>query len=863
MSDSPASRHSAITAGERAIAAERDVIITGTVITGNIGGDVHIHEAKIEIPPPPEPPRPPEVLHFVGREAELGYFAAKLTTYHLAVITGMPGMGKTALAARLAGRVASPFRTFWHAFHEGEGFQSIVWKLAGFLAWHGQGDLWRLVQTVQATGGQLPPPETLFDYLAQMVRRGRFLLCLDDFQFVDEDPLVGQLVGRLREAVLAGELDLIITARRMPAFVQVTQFDALAGLAAADAGRLLVLEGLRLSEAVAAELHAHTAGNAQFLTLAVDALKQAPNPAELVANLAASDDIERYLLGQVDKNLGDAERDVLAAIAALLGYAGTRDALEAMLDGGSIQRPLRSLADRHLLIVSEGGQGREYALHSMLQAFYYGSLGRRQRREIHGRAAEYYETEEVDVLKAAIHYDRAAQHVKSAQLAVNNAWRLINLGHAERLRRLLEAFEPGQLEALLWAGVRAARGTVAAFVGDAAARAHFETALVDLASLPESAAVLELRGRLCRELGELLRFQAPQEALEWLKTGLTTLADTESAEKAHLRIVMGAVLGRLGDYDAAMRTLDDALRALPGAASQLHAKAYLNLQVAYFSKGDYGRAISYGERGLVLARSLGDQWQVQGFMTNLAVTRYIGGDWPGAITDMERALALAETLGNRTAQTMLLTNLGISHINLADDNAAQRYLTRALELAGALNLTIPEINARYRLADLAIRRSDWDSARGHLEQAEQAALHVDARSALPEIYSAWAELKLGLGEPDAALAYVNRAITQAHEEALVVEEGINQRILGQALAVIGRAADARVAFETSLNLLAEQDDYEHARTRAAWGKVLLPENAAEARALLHLAHETFKRLGARRDQAQVEAVMASICKGDG
>lgn len=854
MSEPPAASQKGLTVGERALAAERDVIITGTVITGNIGGDVHIHEAKIEIPPPPEPPRPPEVLHFVGREAELGYFAAKMAQFHLAVITGMPGIGKTALAARLAGRVASPFRTFWHAFHEGEGFQSMVWKLAGFLAWHGQGDLWRMMQTVQATGGQLPPPETLFDYLAQMVRRGRFLLCLDDFQFVDEDPLMFQLVGRLREAVLAADLDLIITARRMPTFLQMSQFDALAGLGAADTGRLLALEGLRLPDDVAAELHARTAGNAQFLTLAVDALKQAADPADLVANLAATDDIERYLLGQVDRNLGDAERDVLAAIAVLLGYAGTRDALEAMLDGGSIQRPLRSLADRHLLIVSEGGQGREYALHSMLQAFYYASLGRRGRRDMHGRAAEYYEMEEVDVMKAAIHYERAARYEKSAQLAVNNTWRLINLGQAEQLRRLLDAFEADQLEPFLWANVQATRGTVYAFLGDCAARASYEAALAALAALPEGAAVLELRGRICRELGEFLLYQAPQEALRWLETGLKTLADTESAETAHLRIVMGAVLGQLGDYDGAMRTLDDALRALPEKASQLHAKAFLNLQVAHFNKEAYAQAIAYGERGLALARSLGDQWQVQAFMTNLAVTRYIGGDWPGAIADMERALALAETLGNRVAQVMLLTNLGSSHINLAADGAARRYLTRALELAGALGLTTSEINARYRLADLAIRNAEWDAARGHLAQAEEAAQRIDARSALPEIYSAWAELELGLGEPDAALTHVQHAIALAQEDGLTVEEGINRRILGQTLHTLGHAADARAAFEASLSLLAGQDDYEHARTQAAWGKVLLSEDAAGAGELLRLAHETFKRLGAARDLARIAAM---------
>ena len=239
-------------------------------------------------------------------------------------------------------------------------------------------------------------------------------------------------------------------------------------------------------------------------------------------------------------------------------------------------------------------------------------------------------------------------------------------------------------------------------------------------------------------------------------------------------------------------------------------------------------------------------------MSNLAVTRYIGGDWPGAILDMEKALALAETLGNRMAQVMLLTNLGISYIHQADDDVALRYLTRAAALASALHLTIPEINAQHRLADLAIRRSDWGAAAGYLEPAEQAARQVDARSTLPQIYSAWAEVKLGVGEPDAALELVRQAIVLAQEDELAVEEGINQRILGQALASGGDGAGAELAFETSLRLLAGQDDYEHARTQAAWGRVRLRENETEARDLLRQAHETFNRLGARRDLAQVE-----------
>ena len=448
---------------------------------------------------------------------------------------------------------------------------------------------------------------------------------------------------------------------------------------------------------------------------------------------------------------------------------------------------------------------------------------------MHGRAAEYYEMEEVDVMKAAIHYERAARYEKSAQLAADNTWRLINLGQAERLRRLLDAFEAGQLEPFLWANVQAARGTVYAFLGDSAARASFEAAMAGLEALPAGAPVLELRGRICRELGQLLLNQAPQEALHWLETGLKMLADTESAEKAHLRIVMGAVLGQLGDYDAAMSTLDDALHTLPETASQLHGKAFLNLQVAYFSKGDYGQAISYGERGLAIARSLGDQWQVQAFMTNLAVTRLHRRRLAGRDRGHgEGAWPWPRRSGNRVAQIMLLTNLGTAHINLADDDAARRYLARALELAGALHLTILEINARYRLADLAIRNVGLGYGRGLPGAGGR------GRVARRRPQRAARDLQR-LGR---AQAGPGRAGRGAGARGARPRAGPRRRADGGRgdqpahprpdPHILGNAADARAAFEASLSLLAGQDDYEHARTQAAWGKVLLPEGRGPA-----------------------------------
>ena len=125
-----------VIAAERGVAAGGD--INAPVFTGDINSPVTISYTPLEpLPDPPPPDRPPLVSEFIGREAELEYFAQKLAVAHLAVITGIAGVGKTALAAVLARRTADLRQVFWHTFHPDEGIDAILWRLAAFLATNG------------------------------------------------------------------------------------------------------------------------------------------------------------------------------------------------------------------------------------------------------------------------------------------------------------------------------------------------------------------------------------------------------------------------------------------------------------------------------------------------------------------------------------------------------------------------------------------------------------------------------------------------------------------------------------------------------------------------------------------------------
>ncbi|MEZ4662257.1 MAG: phosphotransferase [Caldilineaceae bacterium] len=99
------------------------------------------------------------VDNFVGRDAELTAYAERLQAQRFAAISGMAGVGKTALAAVLTDWVATPEKVFWHSFHEGDGINTIIWKLAAFLAHHGAGDLWRLLETAPKPAAS-PRPQT-------------------------------------------------------------------------------------------------------------------------------------------------------------------------------------------------------------------------------------------------------------------------------------------------------------------------------------------------------------------------------------------------------------------------------------------------------------------------------------------------------------------------------------------------------------------------------------------------------------------------------------------------------------------------------------------------------------------------------
>jgi tetratricopeptide (TPR) repeat protein len=827
----------------------------------NIGGIINIQSVTLnvthplEIPPPPRPDGPPEIAGFVGRSRELAYYAGMLANHHLAVIGGMAGVGKTALAATLARQVSQPDQIFWHSFREREGIEVIIWKLAGFLAWHGQEDLWRQLQSARQTGGQPPPPETLFDYLLQMLEGRSYLLCFDDLHLVEDDPVLIQLVERLRAALMAGRLSLVITARRVPAFVQTVDADVLDGLSAEDARHLLGRWGLALVPDLFDRLHSRTGGNAEFLTLAMNVLQEEAEPARAIERLTESDDIERYLLAEVDERLTGQEQAVMGAVAVLMGYPGSQDAIEAVLDGESVRRTLRQLADRHLLSVREGAQGREYLQHAMVQTFYYEILSRARRRAMHLRAAAHYEVDEPDLLRAAIHYERGGSYSRSAQLATQDLWALINQGQLRRLRHLLEQFTDAQLETVDWVDVNLALGQICDLQAEGErARVHYQQALATLDQLPPSPTVNRLRAGAYRGIGDTLEVESPQEAVTWYERGLAAVDDDQSLEKAALLISLGLSYMHLGNHAASLEVLTQGVEILPAGPSQLRARALIHIGAVFGSQGNLAQEAEHLYRALEISHLLHDPFLASQIMINLGIGKFIGGEWQGALSDWQEALLLCKRLGDEKGHVAIEINLGKAYSRMADFTAAQRHLNSAISLAKEARLDLRQMMAQQSLADLWIQMGEWERAGACLREVE--ALGIETDVVYPEFHRGWSLIHLARQEYAAALASIEQAIHLAEKNGEMTNLATSYRVLGRILAAQGRHQEATAYFKQSYAWLQQEDPYEAAHTQISWAAALQETGALnDGIQLLEQAHTTFTSLGAISDIENVQRML--------
>lgn len=779
-----------------------------------------------EIARPDNPAPLPVVPTLLGREEELRILAERLARRGLVVLSGAPGVGKTALATILARGWLARDRVFWFAFDAGRGMSHLVRKLAEFLAWHGYDGIWKMLQAPRRNHDTPPKTQELIDRLLIQARDKNFLFFLDDLQYVDRDEGgdgaeahadLSHLLRGLREAALGGQIAAIVTAWRTPDELM-PQFDdpplsGLSGDVIADllAQRVAAERGVTLAPDVRERLAGALEGNALFINLAATALMGEADPGAWVEDLIeraalGSASIEISLAERVDQLLGEPEREVMRAIAVLDGNAA-RPLLEQLLGAElNLQASLRELYGLNLLSL-RNRRDEVYGQHALLRAFYYKQATPDQRQSYHLRAGALFAGgSRPEPLLAARHLERGGDPAGAARVATGNFWGLVNGMQGRPLAHLLARFTGSQLEEELWMAVCIARGELETMlVQHEAAREAYAEALDLLTWQADTPATRARRARVLRgRAAALERLGDYSGAIMDCRTALEALGDQPdpNLERARVLTQLASALLRTNDYADALAACEAGLAALPPEpAGRRERVALLQRQATlHATTKRVAEAVPILERALRAARRLGDPLLTAAVLHNLGTCHYMLGQDEVAAPYYQESLDLKTAAGDETNRIITLNNLAALYLNRGEYEQALTQYTASAETCARLGLPRQQAQARLNLGVTAYRLGRLELAEAQLRHAREEYETLSSEDQVSSCLYRLGDVALARGDPAGALAAADEALIFADQAQSRANRACALRVRGQALCALDDLAGAAAALEEAVTL---------------------------------------------------------------
>ncbi len=817
-------------------------------------GTVFATNAPIEIEAPPMAAyRTPDTRGFIGRKTELTLHSAQLAEDRYTILSGMAGVGKTSLAIEIAaGQAIRPI--FWHTFREA-GADGLVRRLAGFLANLGSAELWQQLEASRVAGVKPPNNAVCVDALLVGLSHQRCLLCFDDLHVADGDQHVEKLIARLLTQTGSQNPSLLLTMRRIPTWLARYKVESLAGLSVEDTALLVSRRGGGLSAEQVEMLHRYTGGHATFLNFALVLLQRQRNSETLLEQLAATDNVERYLLREVDDHLNEDERLIMQGIAIHAGHLATRDALQHVTQISRVRSVLRNLLDQYLVLPFETVDESGYTLHGIVGGYFILQLTKHKLHELHDRAATYYLDQAP--LAAAYHSEQSGQLEQATSLLMQHARKFAYSGDAAAALEILHRLPLDRLEHVERVGALTAIGVCAAATSAfASAGTAFEQAAELLNHLPESAETTAQKVQVCQGMAETLEREDVRTAIEWAQRGLALVNRKDTVAVAALETQLAILHNHTGNFGASAELLDALYHAhLP---AHLQTIVCYTLGATYFHLNKLERSVALGREALQLAERLGQPILQLRIRTNLGPALYRQGHWGAAVAMLEKGLDEARRLGDARQQLLLSANLGRMYIDIGRDDDAEQLLQSVLQRARSDGLSMLVLVALTSLCYKHMRSEAWALASQLHREAVQVAHEQNQQAAVAILNGYSAEIHLAEMRYDSALESASKAVDQSRQLGDDENEAIHWRTLGNVLVATRDFEQAHTAYQNSLQLL-EPHEYEFALTQLAQATLCIASDDVEqAQQILIAAERRFQRFGAARDLKRSETLRQTV-----
>jgi tetratricopeptide (TPR) repeat protein/DNA-binding MarR family transcriptional regulator len=590
----------------------------------------------------------PVMEHLVGRKIELemmdNFFIGDA---RLLVLTGMPGIGKTALASHALVQHDAD-NAFWYNVTEWSSPRNAAAHLARFL---GNRGFTRLQRYLEAH--EVPELADVQDILADV--NFRIILMFDDCQNASQSMLA--LLKMLISVSLKSEnIKLGLCGRRLPDVLGLQQtLDrdrivriALEPLDMESSMALLLERGL--SEPKARKIALRGGGHPLYLSLA--------GAGDAGTNTEA---IEDMLAREIQASLSEIEINLLQHLSIFRAPVNSDALVETQQD----IKALDNLKERSIVSNIDG-----WSMHGLLRDFYYSRQPPREREARHERAAEFYNIYSGGCdaqIEEIYHLFMARDHDSAIMGLASRGEGLLNRGYVDEIMSLC-AMVPDNWE-----------------------------------NTDELFSVRFLNASAQDLLG------CWAEASEMYGECLSAARDLQDiAKEATVLRRQGAILYRKGSLKEAKKVLGDALKMLSKEPESLQAELHGSLGVVLWKLGSIDAARKFYETDLEISEAGKEQRGISRALNNLGILDWQAGDNSAALEKYARALKCAEKIADNRLIAILYSNMGDVHRTMGNVADARRYYERCLELAEDLKFNWQVAEAYRGLADVVPeKRSDY------------------------------------------------------------------------------------------------------------------------------------------------------------
>lgn len=687
-------------------------------------------------------PAPPAC--FVSRPQTMEHLREVMGRERGLVLSGLPGVGKTCLAAALAHEQAAARPVFWLTLTPGitDSMEVLARQLAWFAWQHGQIRVRPLLRAASPV-----PRDQQLALLGAALTPLPGLICLDNAHH-----LPPETVAAVQHLLATTSAQFLFTSQMELPLTGVLHLPVL-GLTRAEGWQLLKsLAGDKTewTEAEGEELLHKTGGNPMLLRLALGYVGGG-TPAERLRQLSRQPHWATHLLTGLATDLPLHARGLVSLLSVFRRPVNLDEAtFEALGPRATPAFELSlALAETHRRYLID--DPRRAALHPLLQEQWQAALAPPARRHLHRLAARWWEGQS-EVVEAAHHFVQGGELSQAADILAAHRNLLIERGQSASAVTVLDSILQRTRTTDLRRRALATRaylhtGTLRA----AEAESDYRAALALTATPALRASLMSEAGPLWVQRGKV------EEGVALLQAALAALSPSEAVLIAQLSAILSRLLFRSAQLTTAAAAAERALAVcrqlqllmLP-ALDEARAYAHLGLGDVFRLRSDYAGALHHRQQARLAAQRARLPRLECASLDNVGGIRLDMGDLAGAERDRLDALTLARAIGSQYHEAYLLIHLAEVDYLRGDYATALKRLNTGCDLLGHIGETQGQTSADTVKVNLLIVLGRLPEARRLMDSLFTDAQQHLADPLLSRYLARRASLLLLQGDPAAA-----------------------------------------------------------------------------------------------------------------